>query len=286
MPELPEVETIIQRLKNGDLHHPPVPGHIIQSIEVTWDRIIAKPNPDDFKNNIIGKEIIDARRRGKFLHFPLNKGHMIAHLRMSGNMRMERRLTDESKTIPIEEYDKVIINFQENWRLVFVSIRKFGRMWYVEDQKTLFGDLGPEPLGEDFSANKLYEMLRAHSRQIKPLLMDQAFIAGMGNVYTDEALFRAKIHPLRKSDSLSKIEAERLYNAIQVVLREGVLRLGTSLDRIYEGGQFQNYFRAYQQDGKPCPDCGTTIEKITVGQRGTHICPNCQEKPEDLGSRF
>lgn len=282
MPELPEVETIIQRLKKGDLDHPPVPGHIIQSVEVTWDRIIAKPDPKGFKENIIGKEIIDARRRGKFLHFPLNKGHMMAHLRMSGNIRMERRLTEEGKAIPPEEYDKVIINFEENWRLVFVSIRKFGRMWYVEDQKTLFGDLGPEPLGEDFSANKLYEMLHAHSRQIKPLLMNQTFIAGMGNVYTDEALFRAKIHPLRKSDSLSSIEAELLYNAIQIVLREGVLRLGTSLDRIYEGGQFQNYFRVYQQDGKPCPNCGTIIEKITVGQRGTHICPNCQKKPEDV----
>ncbi len=283
MPELPEVEIIIQRLKNGDADHPPVPGHVIQSVNVTWDRIIAKPDPEGFKENIIGKEIVNARRRGKFLHFPLNEGHMMAHLRMSGNIRMERRLTDEGEPIPPEEYDKVIINFEENWRLVFVSIRKFGRMWYVEDQGVLFDDLGPEPLDKDFNANKLYDMLQAHNRQIKPLLMDQTFIAGMGNVYTDEALFRAKIHPLRKSDSLSIIEAEVLHNAIQNVLKEGILRLGTSLDRIYEGGQFQNYFRVYQQEGKPCPDCGTTIERITVGQRGTHICPNCQQKPEDEG---
>jgi formamidopyrimidine-DNA glycosylase len=128
-----------------------------------------------------------------------------------------------------------------------------------------------------FTPKLLYEKLQSHSRQIKPLLLDQSFIAGMGNVYTDEALFRAGIHPLRSSDSLITAEAERLHEAIQTVLREGIQSLGASIDWIYRGGQFQNYFKVYKREGSPCPRCGAIIIKTWVGQRGTHFCPNCQE---------
>jgi len=280
MPELPEVETIVRRLRNGTPDHPPVPGHTIQSVEITWDRIIEEPDPQSFRENLIGKEIVDVCRRGKFLHFPLSTGHLVGHLRMSGDMRMEFRISPEGNPIPPEEYDRVIINFQTFYRLVFSSVRKFGRMWYVEDPQSLFGDLGPEPLSEAITSDQLDKMLHAHSRQIKPLLMDQHFIAGLGNVYTDEALFWAKIHPLRQSDSLSREETNKLYDAIKYVLMEGIRRFGASLDWIYRGGEFQNFFKVYQREGKPCPICGTTIKKITVGQRGTHFCPNCQKKPE------
>lgn len=279
MPELPEVETIVRKLREGTDDHPPVPGHIIQSVEVTWDRIIAEPNPEAFVSNLLGKKIIDARRRGKFLHFPLDEDHLIGHLRMSGDMRMEKRVKSDGQPIPPEAYDRVIVNFTAPWRMVFSNIRKFGRMWYVEDPQNIFGDLGPEPLREGFTEEKLYEMLHNHSRQIKPLLMDQKFIAGLGNIYSDEVLFRAKVHPLRKSDSLSKTETTVLHTAIQTVLKSGIQHLGSSLDWIYRGGQFQNYFNVYKREGEPCPDCGTTIEKISVGQRGTHFCPYCQEAP-------
>lgn len=279
MPELPEVETIIHKLREGTDDQPPVPGHIIQSIEVTWDRIIAKPEPATFKSKLKGKKIVDAHRRGKFLHFPLDDGHLIGHLRMSGDVRMEKRVDSDGKPIPSEAYDRVIFNFISPWRMVFSNIRKFGRMWYVEEPQIVLGDLGPEPLSEDFTEEKLYEMLHSHKRQIKPLLMDQKFIAGLGNIYTDEILFRAKVHPLRKSDSLSRSEAEVLHTAIKTVLKSGIQHLGSSLDWIYRGGQFQNYFNVYKRGGEPCPDCGTTIEKISVGQRGTHFCPYCQEPP-------
>jgi formamidopyrimidine-DNA glycosylase len=280
MPELPEVETIVRRLREGTREQPPVPGHIVHSVAVTWDRIIAEPDAKSFKALLTGKEILDVQRRAKYLHFPLSEGHLIAHLRMSGDMRMEPRLKEEGQKIPSEDYDRVIINFEGNWRMTFSSIRKFGRMWYLENPKSLFGDLGPEPFSETFTPDRLYQMLQAHSRQIKPLLMDQHFLAGLGNVYTDESLFRAKIHPLRQSDSLSIGETHRLYHAIRNTLREGIINFGASLDWIYRGGQFQNTFKVYQRDDEPCLVCGTTIEKITVGQRGTHFCPNCQEAPE------
>jgi formamidopyrimidine-DNA glycosylase len=277
MPELPEVETIVRRLKNGTVDHPPVPGQIIKAVDVTWNKSIAEPDPLTFVKKLIGKQIVAAKRRAKYLHFPLNEGHMMAHLRMSGDMRMEKQFLEPGQPRPIEAYDRVIINFESPWRLVFSNIRKFGRMWYVESPECVFKNLGPEPLESHFTPQMLYEMLQAHHRQLKPLLMDQHFIAGMGNVYTDEALFLSKLHPLRISDSLTQIEAEALLYAIQSTLREGIKRFGASIDWIYRGGEFQNHFNVYGRQDEPCPNCGQMIKKITVGQRGTHFCPNCQK---------
>jgi len=280
VPELPEVETIIRRLRNGAKAQLPVAGQVIYSVDITWDRSIARPNPEAFMANLQGKTILDARRRGKYLHFPLSAGHLIGHLRMSGDMRMEPRINADGTPYPPEDYDRVLINFASNWRLVFSNIRKFGRLWYVKDPQEVFGGLGPEPLSPNFSADKLYNMLQTHSQQIKPLLMDQHFLAGLGNIYTDESLFNARIHPLRQSNSLSKSEAQELFHAIQDTLREGIHRFGASLDWIYRGGEYQNAFRVYQREGEKCDRCGSSIQKITVGQRGTHFCPYCQVLPE------
>lgn len=278
MPELPEVETIMQRLRNGTPEVSPVSGQTIQSVEVTWDRIIEEPDPQTFKQKLVGQTIQNVSRRGKFLHFSLDEGHLIGHLRMSGDMRMEKRITKEGSPLPPEDYDRVIINFREPWRMAFSSIRKFGRMWYVQDPQTVLGNLGPEPLEPDFTPQMLFQILQNHHRQIKPLLMDQKTIAGMGNIYTDEALFRAKLHPRRLSDSLSISETDALYTAVQQTLRQGIQQFGASVDWVYRGGEFQNHFNVYQKDGEPCPRCGTTIQKILVGQRGTHFCPSCQNE--------
>ncbi len=276
MPELPEVETIVRRLRDGTSESPSVRGQNIQSVQVNWDRIIAAPDVDDFREALTGKTITDARRRGKFLHFPLDEGHLIGHLRMSGDMRMESRLGPDGSQRPPEPYDRAVFTLASPFLLVFSNVRKFGRLWYTDDPQTVLGALGPEPLDPDFSPAQLYEGLQARTRQIKPLLMDQTFIAGLGNIYTDEALFRAQIHPLRKSDSLSPDEADRLHKAIQQVLQQGIRRFGASLDWFYRGGQFQNDFSAYGRAGEACPVCGTQIAKISVGQRGTHFCPRCQ----------
>jgi formamidopyrimidine-DNA glycosylase len=280
MPELPEVETIVLRLRDGTIDHPPVRGQAIDSVQVTWPKIIAMPpNPELFKVQLSGKIIIDVQRRGKYFHFILNEGHLLAHLRMSGDMRMEKRWSPTGEPLLPENYDRVVINFKSDWRLAFSNIRKFGRMWYVNDPDLVLGELGPEPLSEQFTPEQLYERLCRHHRQIKPLLMDQHFIAGLGNIYTDESLLRARIHPLRSSDTLTKAEAQALHRAIQETLKEGIRSFGASLDWIYRGGEFQNYFNAYGQTGKPCPRCSTPIQKIVVGQRGTHFCPKCQQLP-------
>ena len=277
MPELPEVETIIQRLRQGTQNHPSVTGQVIQSVQITWDRAVASPDPETFQLKLFGQKVMDARRRGKFLHFPLSQSHFIAHLRMSGDMRMESRLNPDGQPTPLQPYDRVVLNFEAPWRLAFSNIRKFGRVWLVTNPDEVFADLGPEPLSDALTDDQLYHMLQRHKRQIKPLLMDQHFIAGLGNIYTDESLFRAKIHPLRLAASISRSEARNLFIAISETLKEGIRRNGASLDWIYRGGDFQNYFKVYQRKDQPCLECGTIIQKTIVGQRGTHFCPNCQK---------
>jgi formamidopyrimidine-DNA glycosylase len=160
--------------------------------------------------------------------------------------------------------------------LVFSDPRKFGRIWLVDDPSVIFQTLGPEPLSGEFTPTWLDTALCAQRRQLKPLLLDQSFLAGLGNIYTDEALHMARLHPLTPSNSITAEEAEILWMAIRQVLEEGIRRNGASIDWVYRGGDFQNHFRVYGRQGKPCPVCGTIIERIVVGQRGTHFCPKCQ----------
>ena len=160
--------------------------------------------------------------------------------------------------------------------MVFNDTRKFGRVWLVEDAQSVLGGLGPEPLDESLTGSDFYRMLQKQKRQIKPLLLDQSFLAGLGNIYTDEALFQARIHPLTAACAIQKSEANELLAAIRSVLQEGIQRNGASIDWVYRGGDFQNHFQVYQRDGQPCSRCGTEIQRITVGQRGTHFCPRCQ----------
>jgi formamidopyrimidine-DNA glycosylase len=147
----------------------------------------------------------------------------------------------------------------------------------VDDPEKVFADLGPEPLSDAFTAGWLHASLRSRKRLLKPLLLDQRFIAGLGNIYTDESLHRAKLHPLTRSDQVTKKQAERLWLAIRETLEEGIRRNGASIDWVYRGGEFQNHFRVYGRAGEACPVCGTKIQRMTVGQRGTHYCPKCQK---------
>ena len=161
-------------------------------------------------------------------------------------------------------------------QLAFNDTRKFGRVWLTDKPESILGKLGPEPLEKGFTPQWLFENLHKKNRQLKPLLLDQTFLAGLGNIYTDECLHIAKLHPQSSSNSVSQRQARVLYEAIQTVLKEGIRRNGASIDWVYRGGEFQNYFRVYDREGKPCPVCGTEIQKLTVGQRGTHVCPKCQ----------
>ena len=265
MPELPEVETIIRGLR------PALLGKSIHSADLRWKRTLAAPTPAKFIQRIQGQQIQEIVRRAKFLQFKLSTYQLIVHLRMSGDLFVAQGL------YPPAIHDRLILNLKDGMSLVFSDPRKFGRVWLVDDPAQLFQNLGPEPLASDFSADWLYAALQARHRQLKPLLLDQSFIAGLGNIYTDEALHMAKLHPLVLSDSVTRKQAERLHQAIQAILREGIRRNGASIDWVYRGGDFQNHFRVYGREGQPCPVCGTHIKKIVVGQRGTHICPHCQK---------
>jgi formamidopyrimidine-DNA glycosylase len=160
--------------------------------------------------------------------------------------------------------------------LVFNDTRKFGRVWLTAQPEEVLDRLGPEPFSRNFTPEWLHIALHSKHRQLKPLLLDQTFLAGLGNIYSDEALNLAKLNPLAASDSVTVKQAEALHAAIRSVLREGIRRNGASIDWVYRGGEFQNYFRVYDRAGKPCPTCGTEIQRIIVGQRSTHFCPKCQ----------
>jgi formamidopyrimidine-DNA glycosylase len=142
----------------------------------------------------------------------------------------------------------------------------------------VLADLGPEPFDTKLTPARFHAMLAVRNRQLKPLLLDQTFIAGLGNIYADEALWASRLHPLTTSNSVSKAQAGELIRAIRKVLREGIRRNGASIDWVYRGGEFQNHFKAYQQTGEPCSRCGSPIRRIVVGQRSTHFCATCQKK--------
>lgn len=270
MPELPEVETIVRALQRGERGGSPLPGLRLQNAVLNWERSLAVPGPEEFLARLPGQQVEGVGRRGKFIQIQLSRDVLLVHLRMSGDLRVE------PVERPVQTHDRVLFNFQEGLRLAFNDPRKFGRVWLVRDALEVLDGLGPEPLDDAFTAETLAEMLAEHSRQIKPLLLDQGFIAGLGNIYTDEALHLARIHPLRRADTLSREEVTRLHGAIRAVLQEGIRRNGASIDWVYRGGDFQNHFRVYQRTGEPCPVCGHLIERRVVGQRGTHFCPYCQ----------
>ncbi len=175
----------------------------------------------------------------------------------------------------------MVIHFKQGWRLAFNDTRKFGRVWLVDDPDQVLARLGPEPLDEAFSSQVLWDKLQSTTRQIKPLLMDQSFIAGLGNIYTDEALYRAKVHPLTPARQVGRERAEALWGSIRAVLAEGIRMNGASIDWVYRGGGFQNQFQAYGRKGQACSVCGTTIQRIVVGQRSTFYCPFCQSLIEN-----
>jgi formamidopyrimidine-DNA glycosylase len=192
---------------------------------------------------------------------------------------MSGDLLVEPQSAALAPHHRLALDLDDGRRLAFNDARKFGRAWLVSDPGEVINGLGPEPLDPAFTAEQLYRGLQAHRRQLKPLLLDQSFIAGLGNIYTDEALHLARLHPLAIASRLDDGQAGRLWSSIRQALEEGIRRQGASIDWVYRGGDFQNYFRVYQRSGEPCPNCGTPIQRIVVGQRGTHFCPSCQPPP-------
>ena len=280
MPELPEVQTVVNDLKAAGLV-----GKTVSGAQVFWARTVDALTPDEFSQRIAGQIFQDFWRRGKFIVADFSSGdHLLVHLRMSGRLQLCQ--PDEER----EKHEHVILSLNDGRQLRFHDTRKFGRMYLVKDLNTVVGHLGAEPLEKKFTTKLLKQNLHSHQRMLKPLLLDQTFIAGLGNIYVDEALWEARLHPQRLSSSVSDAEAKALYKAIRHVLRRGLQNMGTTLGtgkaNFYSVGRRQGRNRdelnVFRRTDLPCPRCDTIIERLIVGQRSTHICPTCQQKENSL----
>lgn len=274
MPELPEVETIKETLKQQIL------GERIADVKITLPRLIRTPkDPHLFRNRSVGLTITDITRRGKYLIFHLPPYRLISHLRMEGRYSVHRAGE------PIEKHTHLIFLFQSGRELRYKDVRQFGTFDLVsEGEEHLplgLTRLGIEPLTPAFTLEAFHRLLtKPTKRNIKAFLLDQKNVAGLGNIYVDEALFHAGIDPERPVSSLTAAERERLFAGIEEVLRQGI-RAGGATVRTYrnasgEMGYFQLQLFVYGREGKPCYRCGNPIERIVVQGRGTHLCRHCQ----------
>jgi len=269
MPELPEVETVARTLREGKY---PLVGRRIETVQVLWPREVHTHSPEELASRLAGARIESVGRHGKYLAIRLSTGDtMLVHLKMSGRLDVVPAADAFSK------HARVVWLLDHDLALRFDDARKFGRVFLTDHPDYLIGLLshvGPDAL--TLSEDEFVERLRRKKGALKPILLDQGFMAGVGNIYADESLFRAKLHPQRSAASLSDADARRLYRAVQEVLAEGILANGASFDWVYPDGNFQENFKVYGQTGKPCVVCGTPIQRILVGQRSTHFCPTCQ----------
>jgi formamidopyrimidine-DNA glycosylase len=268
MPELPEVETI-----KRDLEQKIIGRHFV-GVTLCWPKMLQNSTSEAFERNIISQSIEEVDRRGKYLILRLSNGmSIIMHLKMSGSLHLDAACDDD-------RHIRAIFNLDDGANLYFRDPRKFGRIWLVADERDVVGKLGPEPLQKEFTQDALRSILEKRQAPIKAVLCDQGLIAGIGNMYADEALFAAAIHPLRKASSLSTDEVKRLHRAIRTVLEEAVASGGASISdyRRPDGssGEAQFAFNVAHQRGAHCPKCKTPIERIVVRQRGTYFCPVCQ----------
>ena len=265
MPELPEVETIVRGLRG------PLVGRTFTGVTVLWPNSIKTPIPE-LQQRLPGQRIEAISRRAKYLQFHLSDGDtLFIHLKMSGDLLIE----PESE--PVHPHIRTIFGLDNHHQLRFKDQRKFGRVYLVTDPGQVVGKLGPEPLADDFSVMDFKALFRPKKGQLKPLLLNQEFIAGIGNIYANEACFVAKIDPRRRVDTLSTGELERLYDAIRQVLNSGITHKGASLDQVYRGGEFQDHFQVHDRAGEPCLTCGVEIGRVVVGSRSTYFCPHCQK---------
>ncbi len=275
MPEMPEVQTIINDLKSAK-----IVGCQIIGTQVFWPKIVFGQDVEAFAKGIQDQQIVDLHRRGKYIIFTLSSGSfLLVHLRMTGRLLFVQGKSQDSP------YMRLRLKLSDNKSLDYYDTRKFGRWYLVENVDSILGHMGPEPLEKEFTAPLLFMMLQRHTRALKPLLLDQSFIAGLGNIYVDEALWEAKLHPLTRANMVSKDEAKLLYEGICKVLKRGIDSQGTTL-----GSGKTNYYRldgskgshqtkllVFRRSGLPCFRCGTLIARQKVAERSTHFCPVCQK---------
>ena len=273
MPELPEVETVRRGLEKLIL------GKKITIIDIRYPKMI-KTDLDQFQKELPGQVVKSMGRRGKYLLFYLTDKVLISHLRMEG------KYFYYPDQVPERKHAHVFIHFEDGGTLVYEDVRKFGTMELLApellDSYFISKKLGPEPSEQDFDLESLKLALKKSKKPIKPHLLDQTLVAGLGNIYVDEVLWRAKVHPSRTSNSLTTQEARKVHDETINVLGQAVEKGGSTI-RTYtnafgEDGTMQELHQVYDKAGQACSRCGTSIEKIQLGGRGTHFCPNCQRR--------
>ena len=271
MPELPEVQTVVNHLQ------PLLSGKIIRSIENPngYCTVFEYGSPSNYKQFLIGKKIQSITRRGKYIIFNLNEGFLLIHLRMTGKILLEKPNPANMKYVSFQ------LDFLDDSSLFFQDIRKFGRIYISKKLDWLENKLGVEPLSEMFTPNWFYNLLINRKRMIKPLLMDQQFIAGLGNIYVDEALWYSGIHPRTLSNKISNNRSNKLSRSIINILGKAISYNGTTIINFSFGknnnGKFSDELQIFGKTNTPCPKCGTPIIKIFIAQRGTHFCKKCQK---------
>lgn len=274
MPELPEVETMVRDLS------PRLRGLVIAGVDAPYRGSIVWPEFAEFERRIADQEVKDVSRRGKYAIFGLaSHDALIIHRGMSGSLLLRR--SDE----PMESHVRVMLTLDNGMQLRFNDPRKFGKVFLMDasgaERPLPWARMGPEPLDGSFSPESLRDALRSRTGLLKPLLLNQQFVAGLGNIYVDEVLYHARISPLRRANTLLPGEIDRLHAAITEVLRSAVERRGTTFNSYVDiegrAGGFQDSLHVFRRAGSLCPRCGTSIVRLVVGGRGTHICPRCQK---------
>ncbi len=274
MPELPEVENAVRAL-----HAAGLPGQRILSIQVYWRSIVAGTPPAVLRQRLLKRKLLDITRRGKFILFHFSGGEtVLIHLRMTGQFALQAPQT------PRDQHTHLTLQLSGGQELRYRDARKFGRWQVTRAPQAILQRLGPEPLAKAFTPRVFAQRLNGRRRMLKTLLLDQAFLAGLGNIYADEALWLAGLHPQRRADTLTPPETLALYRAIRQTLRRGIRHGGTTLGRgaghyaslNSRRGRHQDYLRVYRRSGQACERCQSPIRRVIIGQRSTHFCPTCQ----------
>ena len=277
MPELPEVETVARDLRRHLLPEGGRPGPVVVGAHVAWPGTLRDGDPPAFEGGVAGRRIEAIGRRGKQLVIELDGGAFLTvHLKMTGQLFVV------PADLPRDPYERFALTLDDGRELRFRDIRKFGRVGLYGADDHPFDAIGPEPLDPRFTLREFRARVRRRRARLKPLLVDQAFIAGVGNIYADEALWRSRLHPLRSAATLRPHDERSLYRNVVEVLAEAVERRGSSIDDYTApdgDGEMQERLDAYQRTGQPCRRCGRPIRRIVIGIRATHFCSFCQRLP-------
>lgn len=268
MPELPEVESVLRSLRDST---PSLIGMTVRKVDVVRPSVV-DGSDHQAVTALVGARFNTLQRHGKYLFLGLEtpsgiQKWLALHLRMTGRLFLVKESTAQQR------HTRLVFFLNDGWALRFDDPRAFGRVWPIPHPDEVIAGLGPD--GLTVTQQTFVDRLARQRRQLKPLLLDQSFVAGLGNIYADESLFRARLHPLQAAATLGNEARERLFLAVHNVLKQAVACKGANIDGVFEAGCFP--VAVYGRDGSGCPVCGTVIQKLRVGQRGTHICPSCQQ---------